>query len=135
MFGISSGPFGLRGTIPEDVGAFKDIMIFDVQGNDVTGTLPASMKNWKNLTHFDVSQNHLSAAGLLPELPFDNLVPGHPQGHGCFPLDHPHGGKNQFSCPWPEGAERSCAKNVASHGWNFTFITDDDCVTPPTAHK
>ena len=111
----------LNGTLPDEIGAWKDIELFDVSGNleapnSIFGTLPASMANWKALGHFAVYENHLSG-GLLPPLPFDLLTV-------CTLSLRPQGA-NVFQCPWPAGTTAVCQKYAGS---SWVPVTDSDCM-------
>jgi hypothetical protein len=105
---------GLNGTIPEDVGAWENIVYFRVScdapraaGTAVRGALPRSMEGWQQLTYFAVNGNMLSG-GVLPALPFARMT-------GCFlGQEEPR----SFLCPWPAGATAVCG------------VTDADCAPP-----
>ncbi len=120
----------MTGTLPEEIGAWKDMRTFNVPHNNLRGPLPASLVNWKNLEAFDVSGNQLSG-GVLPQLPFANMyIPGYTTRCMLFndSRDYP-GCNNSFSCPWPQGATKYCTFNENATGW-FPPITDSDCTTP-----
>jgi hypothetical protein len=72
---------------------------------------------------FEVYSNALSN-GVLPPLPFDQM-----EGK-CLLLDHPSGGSNDFTCPWPVGATEVCEKY---DGASWVNITDGDCHGKPTS--
>jgi hypothetical protein len=63
----------LEGTLPESIGEFVNITVFDVGDNKLIGTIPQSVRAWKNIANFQVYENEIS--GLLPALPFQNFGP------------------------------------------------------------
>ena len=113
--------FGARltGTLPDAIGAWVDILLFDVHANTLSGAMPPSSVKWRALTYFDISNNHFSGEEPLPALPFSAIT-------SCGLLI----GANAFQCPWPAGATAICDKwSNQQQGW--VFITDADCT--PTA--
>jgi hypothetical protein len=108
----------LRGTIAEEVGAFKDLATFDVSTNYLTGPLPASVSKWSKLKDFDVRGNRLDGRPL-PALPFATMS-------SCFVLNNHSfaGGNNTFWCPWPVGATEKCVKG---NGIGDVNVTAADC--------
>ena len=113
---IDLGSSNLVGTIPASVGAWVDLIGFDVHDNQLTGPVPATATNWKNLqrgffNQFSVLGNKLT--GPLPDLDFDKMT------FGCVLLhDQP---TNNFSCPWPKGVTTNCHKDPGG------YVTDADC--------
>jgi Leucine rich repeat N-terminal domain len=55
----------LAGTIPDDVGLWTDLNIFDVILNQLVGSLPSSIGLWTGLTYFGVGFNQLT--GTVPK--------------------------------------------------------------------
>ena len=109
----------LTGMLPRQIGAWVDIVHFEVQGNALRGTVPASVSDWSMIKTFLVHHNALS--GLLPALPFAQMT-----ASGCGLLDNARGGSNLWSCPWPAGATDKCMKSIAS-GTHWVNITNADC--------
>jgi hypothetical protein len=109
----------LAGTLAEEIGAWVDLTDFRVNQlapSLLHGSVPASAANWKALKNFHVEGNQLSGAAL-PPLDFANMT-------NCFLTDHPNGGTNAFSCPWPRGAVGKCYKGATP---DYIKITDADC--------
>lgn len=107
----------LTGPIPVSVGGWAELTVFDVFGNQLSGPVPPSIaRGWKRLQVFNVDRNRLS--GPLPALPFDSIKQ-------CDLLNHEHGGKNAFDCPWPANTTSHCRKNDDSQ---WVAVTDSDCV-------
>lgn len=113
----------LSGSIPATIGAWQNCTLFGVQDNALDGTLPASMAQWKNLNYLSTYANQFSP-GALPALPFASMTT-------CELFDHPDGGANAFSCPWPVGAKSVC-RNMTDRFQDSRYITDDDCT--PVLH-
>jgi hypothetical protein len=115
--GIYLARSGLVGTIPAAVGAWVDLVSFNIELNyNLRGSVPASVSQWKKVKSFTVFRNRLS--GVLPELHWDwdpdcELLVG---GGG-------EGFDNNFSCPWPKGATTSC---TVLDGYSH-YVTDAYC--------
>jgi Leucine-rich repeat (LRR) protein len=56
--------FGLNGSLPSTMGAWKNLLQFEVNGNSITGTIPESIGNWTALEALDMGSN-----GLRGEIP------------------------------------------------------------------
>jgi hypothetical protein len=59
-----SGPV-LAGTIPDDVGLWTGLTVFNVYVNQLVGSLPSSIGLWTSLTILDVGYNQLT--GTVPK--------------------------------------------------------------------
>jgi len=55
----------LGGTLPDSVGSWELLGVFDVSKTDLTGPLPSGMANWGALRQFSASETRLS--GLIPD--------------------------------------------------------------------
>jgi Leucine-rich repeat (LRR) protein len=56
----------LQGTLPDSIGRWTALTLFDVSGNALNGTLPDSISQWTALTYFDVYNN--SFIGTIPDI-------------------------------------------------------------------
>ena len=92
----------LKGTISNAIGAFVDMEYFNVGNYGLTGSLPASMSAWKKVTEFDVVGSKFD--GALPVLDYGAMkrcvLIGAPFAHKYF--------GNYFSCPFPPGVTKKC---------------------------
>lgn len=120
----SSAFFGsnLVGTVPASASAFVNLTNFYVPGNKLGGAFPLGASAWAKLARFDVHSNLFQ--GPLPALPFASMR--QTQVSGCYLMDHPDGGTNAFSCPWPVGATDLCQK-FSSFTGGWVALTDADC--------
>ena len=124
VVGVALFSSHLNGTIPDEVGAWVDIINFDIGDNAITGPLPSSMSRWRQFTgQFDVKRNYISG-GVMPALPFETM-------ELCILFEKEETGpldpdKNSFDCPWPAGVTANC-DNVGP-----TPVTDSQCTQPPT---
>ncbi|CAN8287500.1 unnamed protein product, partial [Cochlearia groenlandica] len=50
----------LSGTLPESLGALRNLQIFDLSSNSFTGSLPSSIGNMASLTKLDISYNAMN---------------------------------------------------------------------------
>jgi hypothetical protein len=55
----------LQGTIPDDVGLWNNLFVFNMFDNRLSGKLPTSIGKWTNMNYFVVANNTLT--GLIPE--------------------------------------------------------------------
>ena len=53
---------GLKGELPEEIGAFTELEQFIIQDELVYGSLPASIANWKRIENLFLCQNRLGGA-------------------------------------------------------------------------
>jgi hypothetical protein len=131
----------LRGSLPDEIGAWVDIEAFDVTKNTLKGQLPLSMRRWTKLRKLDVDHNSFS--GPLPALPFDTFVrpwttpDKFSHLSNCTISDEAAGGRSKYSCPWPAGAKDVCmirALDVPFPQQHFRLVNDSDChgTPPPT---
>ncbi|XP_010024229.1 leucine-rich repeat extensin-like protein 6 [Eucalyptus grandis] len=56
---------GLTGCLPPDIGALKNVTVFDVSGNDLVGKLPDTIGHMRALEQLNVAHNKLS--GDIPK--------------------------------------------------------------------
>ena len=117
----------LRGTLPASIANFDALKAFDAGAgrgitNHLHGTIPSSIVGrWKQLALFNVEGNAFS--GPLPAYDWQRMNSTDP-GLGCNLLDAYDGGSNAFSCPWPPGVVGNCMKYGERGG---ALITAADC--------
>ena len=99
-----------------------DIASFGARYNKLTGTLPLSLSAWKKMINFQVQGNQLSG-GPLPELPFPTVG-----DTICALFTNRTAPTNQFTCPWPAGAVAACTTaDIPITNHTGIPITDADC--------
>jgi len=129
----------LRGSLPDEIGAWVDIEAFDVTKNALGGKLPLSMRRWTKLRKLLVDQNSFSG-GPLPALPFATFArpwttpDKFSHLSDCTISDEDH---DTYACPWPAGAKDVCmirSLDVPYDQQHFRLVNDSDChgTPPPT---
>ncbi|XP_078175968.1 leucine-rich receptor-like protein kinase family protein [Carex rostrata] len=61
---VALGNNQLNGTIPQEIGRLKNLLVLDLSQNSMSGTIPDSMGSLTNLQVLDLSRNNLT--GLIP---------------------------------------------------------------------
>jgi Leucine-rich repeat (LRR) protein len=56
--------YNLTGTLPESVGNWKEISLFNVENNHIRGQIPRNISSWNQINSFNAQHNQLS--GSLP---------------------------------------------------------------------
>jgi Leucine-rich repeat (LRR) protein len=56
--------YNLTGTLPESVGNWKELSLFDVQNNSIRGQIPENISKWNQINDLDVQFNRFS--GSIP---------------------------------------------------------------------
>ena len=110
----------LVGSLPVEIGAWVDIIHFDVEDNDLKGRLPTSMSEWRAIQVLLVYNNAFSG-GQLPALSFEEIA-----ADQCVIMDaRATHSLTSFLCPWPPGATSNCRRVLATG--HDVAITDSDC--------
>ncbi|XP_027086410.2 uncharacterized protein [Coffea arabica] len=87
----------IKGSIPDEIGNFRSLILLDLSNNDLTGSLPATMKDLQKLQYMD-----LSMTKLISRVPLHFLCALHN-------LDTMNLGQNQFMASIPK-----CFGNLTS---------------------
>jgi hypothetical protein len=61
---LNLSAYNLAGTLPESIGNWKAISLFNLQVNSIKGQIPENISNWKQISVFVVQVNQLS--GSIP---------------------------------------------------------------------
>jgi Leucine-rich repeat (LRR) protein/uncharacterized membrane protein len=121
--------FGLAGSLSSTIGAWDNLLQFDIYGNSVNGTIPESIGNWTMLGALDMGKNHLR--GKIPmsirnltnlqdlTFAFNQLTGIIPSLHSLPNLTKVSLSANSFFGPFPQSIANLCCLQALVLSYNL----------------